>query len=121
TDNTPETAKPFSWRQAGDARTFAVMVTPAGLAEIKTYANGIGPWKRYIIPTTGVPTSLITDAHRTGLFVHAFTFRDEPQHLTGTYGEPKAEYKAFFALGVDGVFTDYSTTARKTLTEWQNE
>ena len=29
------------------------MVTPAGLAEIKTYADGIGPWKRYIVSIKG--------------------------------------------------------------------
>ena len=95
------------------AGTFAPMLTSAGLAEIKRYADGIGPWKRYILPANGRPTALIAEAHRTGLFVHAFTFRDD--------GDPKAEYRAFFALGVDGVFTDYATTARRALTEWQNE
>ena len=36
--------RPYSWTLAGDARTFAAMLTPAGLADIKTYADGIGPW-----------------------------------------------------------------------------
>jgi len=132
----PDTAKPFSWLQAHDPRTFAAMVTRAGLAEIRTYADGIGPWKFYILPAQGLnakgepvkaladaanmsPTALIADAHAAGLFVHAFTFRDEAQNLTRTYhGDPKAEYKAYFALGVDGVFTDFSTTAHAALTEW---
>jgi len=136
---TPDTAKPFSWLQAGDPRTFAAMVTPAGLKEIKTYADGIGPWKPYILPARGLDasgkpvtaladasnapaTSLIADAHRADLFVHAYTFRDEPQHLTKTYrGDPKAEYRAYFALGIDGVFTDFSTTGRKALTQWLQE
>ncbi|HUN77114.1 MAG TPA: glycerophosphodiester phosphodiesterase family protein [Steroidobacteraceae bacterium] len=139
TYTSPDTAKPASWLAAHDPRTFAAMVTPAGLAEVKTYADGIGPWKEYIISARGLdaagkpvsslseadntpPTSLIADAHRAGLFVHAYTFRNEPQYLTKTYhGDPKAEYKAFFALGVDGVFTDFSTTARETLTEWLKE
>jgi glycerophosphoryl diester phosphodiesterase len=133
TYSTPDTAKPFSWVEAGDARTFAAMVTPAGLAEIKTYADGIGPWKFYILPARGLdaagnavtslseasnspPTTLIADAHRAGLFVHAYTFRDEGQYLTRTYkGDPQAEYRAYFSLGIDGVFTDFSTTARKSL------
>ena len=139
TYTSPDSAKPFSWLQAGDPRTFAAMVTPAGLAEIKTYADGIGPWKLYILPARGLnahgnpvtalaeasnmpPTSLVADAHKAGLFVHAYTFRDEPQHLTKTYhGDATAEYKAYFSLGVDGVFTDFSTTARGALTDWLNE
>jgi glycerophosphoryl diester phosphodiesterase len=68
------------------------------------------------------PTSLIADAHKVGLFVHVFTFRDEPRYLTRTYqGDPKAEYRAYFALGVDGVFTDFSDTARSALTAWLEE
>lgn len=50
TYDSPDSAKPFSWLQAHDPRTFAAMITPAGLAEIKTYADGIGPWKFYILP-----------------------------------------------------------------------
>jgi glycerophosphoryl diester phosphodiesterase len=134
--DSPDSAKPFSWLQAHDPRTFAAMITPAGLAEIKTYADGIGPWKFYILPAQGkdaagnavmaldqasnkAPSSLIADAHSAGLFVHPFTFRDEPENLTKTYhGDPKAEYKAYFDLGADGVFTDFSTTGRVALTEW---
>jgi glycerophosphoryl diester phosphodiesterase len=136
TYNSPDSAKPFSWLQAHDPRTFAAMITAAGLAEIKTYADGIGPWKFYIIPAQGVgaaghpvaalaqasnmtPTSLVTDAHKIGLFVHPYTFRDEAEYLTKTYnGDPKAEYKVYFDLGTDGIFTDFSTTARVALTEW---
>jgi glycerophosphoryl diester phosphodiesterase len=136
TYDSPDSAKPFSWLQVHESRTFAAMVTPAGLAEIKTYADGIGPWKFYIIPAQGVdaagrpvtaldrasnlaPTSLIADAHKAGLFVHPYTFRDEAEHLTKTYGgDAKAEYKAYFDLGTDGIFTDFSTTGRIALTEW---
>ena len=136
TYGSPDTAKPFSWLQKGDPRTFAAMATPEGLAEVKTYADGIGPWKLYILPPQGVdaagnavktlsdasnmaPTSLIADAHRLGLLVHPFTFRDEPARLTRTYkGDPKAEYKAYFELGVDGVFTDFTPTAKAARDEW---
>jgi glycerophosphoryl diester phosphodiesterase len=136
TYDSPDSAKPFSWLQAHDPRTFAAMVTPTGLAEIRTYADGIGPWKFYILPAQGrdaagnavmaldqasnmAPSSLIADAHKAGLFVHPFTFRDESEYLTKTYrDDPKAEYKAYFDLGVDGVFTDFSTTGRVALTEW---
>ena len=129
--------KPYDWKVAGDARTFAAMVTPAGLAEIKTYADGIGPWKRYIVSLKGTlaadgkvsdvngdgrvneadasttaPSTLIADAHRAGLMVHAYTFRNEKRRLAIDYkGDPKAEYKQYFALGLDGLFSDFPDTA----------
>ena len=129
--------RPYDWTLAGDKRNFDVMVTPAGLAEIKTYADGIGPWKRYIVSVKGTvgadgkvvdrngdgkindadadalaPTTLIADAHRAGLFVHAFTFRNEGRRLAASYGgDPKREYLQYYALGLDGLFTDFTDTA----------
>ena len=136
--NAPDTARPYSWLEAGDARTFASMITAEGLAEIKTYADGIGPWKLYLLPARGVDasskpvaelsqaanapaTTLVADAHKAGLFVHPFTFRDEAVHLTRSYhGDPLAEYSAYFDLGVDGVFTDFSTTAAAARAHWRD-
>jgi glycerophosphoryl diester phosphodiesterase len=129
--------RPYDWTVAGDGRLFSAMVTPAGLADIKTYADGIGPWKRYIVSvkgqvgtdgkvvdvngdgkvnetdaTTLAPGTLVADAHKAGLFVHPFTFRNEPRRLAADYkGDPKREYQQFFALGVDGVFSDFADTA----------
>ena len=45
--------RPYDWRKSGDGRLFADMVMPAGLAEIRTYADGIGVWKPYIVPVKG--------------------------------------------------------------------
>lgn len=129
--------RPYDWTLAGDKRLFSAMVTPAGLAEIKTYADGIGPWKRYIVSvkgkigadgklmdlngdgkindadaTTQQPTTLIDDAHKAGLFVHAFTFRNEKRRLAADYnGDPKQEYRQYYALGLDGLFSDFTDTA----------
>ena len=127
-------SRPFDWTVAGDARLYETMLTPAGLAEIKTYADGIGPWKAYIVPlkiapwkdanADGTPykgstpdastqeaTSLIADAHKLGLFVHVFTFRNEKKYLAADYhADPAQEYLKFFRLGVDGVFTDFTHT-----------
>jgi glycerophosphoryl diester phosphodiesterase len=129
--------RPYDWCKSGDTRLFADMVTPAGLAEIRTYADGIGVWKPYIVPVKGhvdaagqlvdvngdgkvdqrdaatqPPTSLVVDAHRQGLFVHVFTFRNEKRHLASSYrGDPQAEYLQFFRLGVDGVFSEFPDTA----------
>jgi len=139
--------RPYEWTKAGDKRNFDVMVTPAGLAEIKTYADGIGPWKRYIVSIKGTigadgkpvdinrdgkindadatsmaPTSLIADAHKAGLFVHPFTFRNESRRLAIDYkGDGKNEYLVFYRLGVDGVFTDFTDTALAARTAWLKE
>ncbi|MDB5867980.1 MAG: glycerophosphodiester phosphodiesterase [Polaromonas sp.] len=129
--------RPYDWTLAGDTRLFSAMVTPAGLAEIKAYADGIGPWKPYIVPVKGTldaagnvrdmngdgkvnyadastqpPTTLIDDAHKAGLFVHAYTFRNEQRRLAFDYSkDPKAEYLQFYRLGLDGVFSDFPDTA----------
>jgi glycerophosphoryl diester phosphodiesterase len=129
--------RPYDWFKAGDARLFSAMVTPAGLAEIKTYADGIGPWKPYIISVKGqvgsdgkvqdingdgkvnyadassvAPTSLIADAHKAGLVVHAYTFRNESRRIPANFkNDPKEEYKAFYRLGIDGLFSDFADTA----------
>jgi glycerophosphoryl diester phosphodiesterase len=139
--------RPYEWTKAGDRRNFDVMVTPAGLAEIATYADGIGPWKRYIVSVKGtigpdgkpvdinadgkindadatstVPTTLVADAHRAGLFVHPFTFRNESRRLATDYkGDPKNEYAAYYRLGVDGVFTDFTDTALAARAAWLKE
>ncbi len=125
--------RPYSWTVAGDGRYFDVMLTPAGLAEIKTYADGIGPWKPQVMKLTGptgafvdvnsaVPTSLIADAHKAGLFVHVYTFRNEAKYLAGVYkGDPATELLAFFRAGVDGVFTDFANTAVPTRTAYLKE
>ncbi|SHG73842.1 glycerophosphodiester phosphodiesterase [Massilia sp. CF038] len=129
--------QPYDWKLAGDKRLFSAMVTPAGLAEIKSYADGIGPWKRYIVSikatlgadgkpadingdgkvneadtATLAPSTLVADAHKAGLFVHPYTFRNEKRRLAADYkGEPKNEYKQFYEIGVDGVFSDFADTA----------
>jgi len=57
-------------------------------------------------------TSLIDRAHRKGLLIHTWTFRDEDRYLAYDYrGKPLAEYRHFFKLGIDGVFSDYTATA----------
>ena len=134
--------RPYDWTVSGDpaltGRTYGFFATNAGLDEIGTYADGIGPWKPYTLPTTGtdadgdgaaddvtgdgltderdrrlaMPTSLVRRAHRRGLEVHPYTFRNEEKRLASDYaGDPAAEYELFFALGVDGVFSDFPDTA----------
>ena len=121
------TGAPFDLVAAGDKRTYADLVTPAGLHEIASYADGIGVNKNLIIPrdATGAllaPTRLIPDAHAEHLLVHAWTFRAENSFLPrdfqigssqnplflGLRGDLPAEIKRFLELGLDGVFSDQS-------------
>jgi glycerophosphoryl diester phosphodiesterase len=104
----------------GDGRTYGELATPAGLRGIARYAEGVGPSKDYIVPRDAegrslAPTSFVRDAHRAGLQVHPYTFRREnsflPLELRSStdpagIGDLEAEIQQFFALGVDGVFTD---------------
>ena len=121
-----ETAgQPWDFAVAGDARTYQDLAAPAGLAEIATYADGIGPDKRMIVPADPggrllPPTPLVDDAHRAGLLVHPWTFRGDGTFLAAEYaGDPEREYQQFFALGVDGLFSDFSDTAVGARERWR--
>jgi glycerophosphoryl diester phosphodiesterase len=116
----PPNDRPFDWVRSGRTGpndTFGYFATDAGLDEVKTYADAIGPWKVYIIPTEGggggavhPPTDLIARAHARGLLVHTWTFRDDA-FPSGYPGGPVEEYLAFYRLGIDGVFSDFPDTA----------
>jgi glycerophosphoryl diester phosphodiesterase len=125
-----EVGAPYDLVAAGDPRTYADLITPAGLAEIATYADGLGPSKNLIVPRDAAgnlldPTSLVRDAHRVGLVVHPWTFRRENNFLPLDFrqgdpaspefiravGDLPAELRLFFRLGVDGVFSDNPDTA----------
>ena len=115
TSRRPSTS-PYDWTVSGRAGLFKDLVTPAGLAEVKTYADGIGPWKPYIQSWTAAallpPSTVVADAHRAGLVVHPYTFRNEPARVPPPFGgNPVKEYLRFYELGVDGVFSDFADTA----------
>jgi glycerophosphoryl diester phosphodiesterase len=119
---------PFDLGKAGVS--YASMATAAGLKEIATYANGVGPEKVLILPRDAsnknlVPTSFVADAHKAGLVVHPWTFRAENYFLPDDYrqgqssdptylaqhGDLISEVQAFMAAGVDGVFSDFPDIA----------
>jgi glycerophosphoryl diester phosphodiesterase len=133
-------AMPYDWYLKGEKRDFGFFRTTAGLDFAKTYATGIGPWKPFIISYKGIdlnndgkpddtnndgkideedktalrPTNFIIEAHKRGLQVHAYTFRNESHRLLRDYkNDPILEYQAFYKLGIDGIFTDFTDTAVK--------
>jgi glycerophosphoryl diester phosphodiesterase len=129
--------KPYDWAVAGRNNTYADLLTPAGLAEVRGYADGIGPWKPYLISSACIklingacadangdglvneadrkllaPSNVVAEAKKQGLLVHPYTFRNEQRRLAGDFkGNPLEEYLAFYKLGVDGLFSDFTDTA----------
>jgi glycerophosphoryl diester phosphodiesterase len=121
-----KTLKPGDVLASGGSLTYGQMATPAGLRAIASYADVASPSKDYIVPRDAAgsslaPTSFITDAHRAGLDVVAYTFRVENSFLPlelrsdadpAHAGNLFAEIKQFFDLGIDGVFTDNADIAK---------
>jgi glycerophosphoryl diester phosphodiesterase len=125
-------APPPAWTSAGTCNLYPQADIPrdytraSTFAEIAGYADAVGPWKRHLIGSRRTdrtdttersrlstpPTRFVELAHAAGLQVHPWTFRNEPIHLAADYaGDPAAEYRAFAALGVDAVFSDFPDTA----------
>ncbi|GCB51011.1 glycerophosphodiester phosphodiesterase [Streptomyces sp. NL15-2K] len=118
------TTRPWDFVETGDPRTVADLIKPAGLREIASYAQGIGPTLDLVIPKDAAgnltkPTTLVADAHKVGLVLHPWTMRNENPFLPanfrkGTdadaYGDVFGAYRAYFATGIDGVFTDQPDT-----------
>jgi glycerophosphoryl diester phosphodiesterase len=116
---------PYDFIVAGDKRTYADLVTPAGLREVRSYADGVGVTKDLIIPRDAAgflkqPTTVVKDAHKVGLIVHSWTFRNENSFLPAdfrssadpaAYGRAFEEYDLFFKQGIDGLFADNPDTA----------
>ena len=124
--------RPFDQTLAASPVTYASMVTDEGLAKIKTYADGISPWKPYVISSKYLdkdgdnkaddlngdgkfddrdrqmlsPSGLITSAHAAKLFVHPYAFNSAAEYLASDFkGKAADEYKLFYEAGVDGVFS----------------
>ena len=103
------------------------------------YADIVAPWKPYIVPTTGTDANgdgaaddvtgdgkvderdreLNAARRRSSAAPTSAGSRStpgrsatSPQYLASDYaGDPKEEYKLFYALGIDGLFSDFPDTA----------
>ena len=113
---------------ADDTRVrYADMISASGLKAMATYATGVGPEWPMVIPTApdgglGPATSLVADAHAAGLAVHPWTVRAENTFLPpklrrgpdpAAHGDVAAVYKALYAAGIDGLFSDFPGLAAK--------
>lgn len=123
----PPSRQPYDFVVKGLPFTYANLLTDKGLKFVKSYADAIGPWKPYLVKTVddGVDrnddgkqtindrrvagsTGVIERAHKHGLLVHSWTFRND----SGGYGfsDPKEEMIYYFDLDLDGLFTDFPDT-----------
>jgi glycerophosphoryl diester phosphodiesterase len=108
------TGQPHDFVRTGDRHGYRDLTSPANLRWIRSYADGIGVDKEL------VNFALVRDAHATNLAVHAWTFRSENAFLPAgdrrgdeptLHGDAEAEYRRYFDLGVDGVFSDFPDVA----------
>lgn len=128
------TSSPADFVAQGIKQSYLDLAQPAGLKQIASYADGVGPSKIYIFSNTDAnsTTSFIKDAHAVNLKVHPYTLRPEngflPNYLrcsaivteqcpTGSL----KEFERFFKAGVDGVFTDDPALGRKALNTYTSQ
>ncbi len=97
----------------------------AGIKAIAAFAEGLGAEWPLVVPITpegglGAPTGLVGWAHAAGMAVHPWTVRAENAFLPaklkrGTnpadHGEVEQVYRAIYAAGVDGLFSDFPALA----------
>lgn len=119
---------PYDFVAARNGRTYADLITPAGLKEIAAYADAVSPYKEIIIPRTsanelGAPTQFVANARAAGLKVHTWTLRPEnpflpvslraaPVTSPSQRGNSVAEITAYLNAGIDGFFTDDPAVGR---------
>lgn len=103
------------------AAGYKAMLTPAGLAEIASYADGIGPHLGNVLSDFERPegpriSSLAAEARALGLHVHPYTFRADKLPA----GAPSMASLIRWGVegtGIDGLFTDHPDLAVATIRE----
>jgi len=124
------TGQPFDFTLAGDKRTYLDLMTDAGLAEIATYADAIGPHKWMVVqfgPEGPKDLGLARRARAAGLGIHVWTLRAENEFLppelkssgdAAAHGDLDAEIRALLDAGITGFFSDQPDLAVRARDEW---
>ncbi|HEU5137202.1 MAG TPA: glycerophosphodiester phosphodiesterase [Steroidobacteraceae bacterium] len=124
------TGQPFDFTLAGDARTYLDLMTDAGLREIATYADAIGPHKAMVVQfgAEGArDTGLARRARVAGLGTHVWTLRAENEFLPGVLrsagdaaapGDLSREIHALLDAGISGFFSDHPDLAVRARDAW---
>lgn len=97
--------------EATDIRLVYLMdrMPSVSLFDLAKIVEGVGPSKKMLIDDAGADTGFVKAAHDAGLTVHPWTFRDDA--LDPKFPDIDTEIKAYYALGVDGIFSDFPDTA----------
>ena len=96
------------------------LLTPSGLREVSTYAQGIGPSRDRLLPLDergriASTAGLVAEAHRAELAVFCWTLRAENAFLPpelrrggrpAGHGDAVGQARLLLDLGVDGLITD---------------
>jgi len=78
------------------------------ISDAAAFIDGIGPYKEMLWNPDAGDTGLMAHAHDLGLMVHAYTFRDDA--IGRGFSDKDAEYRHYFDMGLDGMFTDFTDT-----------
>src|SRR5688572_21839719 len=113
------TGQPFDFTLAKDPRTYLDLLSDAGLRDIASYADAIGPHKWMVVQfAVGQrrDTGLARRARAAGLGIHVWTLRAENEFLPPdlrSSAEPRArgdlqgEIQALLDAGITGFFSDH--------------
>lgn len=97
-----------SWQES--STDFDHLQTAQGLQEIASFSDGVGPWLMQVAALREdgrieIPR-FVADAHRAGLFVHAYTLRAD--QVPAASGDLRNVVDLLVnRVGLDGVFTDH--------------
>lgn len=97
-------------KKSEDGTDFPYLMTEAGLAELSTIVDGIGPSISSVItgksPQDRRVTGLVKSAHAANLVVHPYTLRVDELPKTVTSPDDLMTL-LFIEAGADGLFTDF--------------
>ena len=122
-------SQPYDFVRSNDSRNYGFFASEEGMKFVASYADGIGPWKPYVITIVEEnngnnkhlkETDFVKIAHAHKLQVHPYTFREEDTRWN-IDTSIEDEYTLFFNAGVDGVFTDYTAEAVKSRSKFLKE
>lgn len=122
--------QPFDFTLAGDKRSYLDLMTDAGLREIATYADAIGPHKWMVVEfgeAGARDTGLARRARAAGLGIHVWTLRAENEFLpaalrssgdAAALGDLTTEIHALLDAGITGFFSDHPDLAVRARDNW---
>lgn len=104
----------------GESTTdYTALLTPAGLASVAGYADGIGPFVPQLYKfeqDRPASSGVVEAAHAAGLVVHPYTFRSDSLAPGFATFDAMLGF-AVDTLQVDGLFTDFPDIVRRFLDE----